>query len=254
MLYLNNVFLPLLKQGKGFFLGGKILCALVILTNYAHGQNTGMVFGPNVVAEETVVDFRIGYDADEDSWVYRNHLQHSFSDSFNLRGIFLHKINSSNKWDFRLFRVEGLWQFLESREAGWDSALRFDLEIAEGDNLPSRIRLAWSGAYDMNNDWRITSNFLTGDEIGPASDSEELFEVRAQISRRLNKKSRLAIDYFGNMNNVKALGDWESHRHQLGPTLNIHPNKTITITAGALFGLSPAASDMEYRLAATYAF
>ena len=190
---------------------------------------------------------RAAYDADNELWVYRNHIQYSFSDSFNLRGIVQYRIDSSNRWDFRYVRFEGLWQFLEDEKAGWDSALRFELEIAEGDNLPSRVRLAWSGAYDIDHYWQIRGNFLTGYEIGPASDPGALFEVRAQVSRRLTQTTRMTFDYFGNMNNTEAFGNWESQRHQLGPTLSVGLSKNIRVIGGALFGISQAAADSEYR-------
>lgn len=237
---------PLFQKiwSKGFF----ILVPLLLLSaSTANAQSTALVFGPEVIAGEGTVDFRLGYDADEDRWIYRNHVQYSFSDSFNLRGLTLHTIDASNSWDFRLFRVEGLWQFLEDEKAGWDSALRFELEVAEGDNLPSRFRLAWSGMYNISKIWQVRGNFLTGYEIGPASAPGALFEVRAQASRKLNNKARLAFDYFGNMNNTEAFGNWESQRHQVGPTLSFVLSRHIQVIGGALFGISQAASDSEYR-------
>ena len=229
--------------------GPFILIALLSIGSVeSRAQNTALVFGPEVIAGEGIVDFRMGYDPNEDRWVYRNHIQYGFSDSFSLRGLTLHTIDSSDRWDFRFFRVEGLWQFLENEKAGWDSALRFELEIAEGDNLPSRVRLAWSGLYDIDRYWQIRGNFLTGYEIGPASDPGALFEVRAQVSRRLTDTARLAFDYFGNMNNTAAFGNWESQRHQLGPMLNVQPSKNIRVIGGALFGISRTAADSEYRV------
>jgi hypothetical protein len=251
MVDFNNSPLLLGQHNRGFFFW-VTLCTFIIGTRYAHCQNTGIVFGPDVVAEEMAVDFRIAYDANEDRWAYRNHLQYGFSDSFSLRGITLHTIDSSSKWNFRFFRIEGLWQFLESEEAGWDSALRFELEIAEGDDLPSKVRIAWTGMHEIDDYWQVRGNILTGYEIGPASDPGAFFEIRAQVSRKLNRTSRLAVDYFGNMNNLEMLGNWESQQHQLGPTLSIRLNETTMITAGALFGLSRAASDAECRITIGY--
>ena len=211
-------------------------------------QSTALVFGPEVIAGEGIIDFRIGYEPDEDHWVYRNHIQYGFSDSFSLRGLTLHTINSSDQWDFRFFRIEGLWQFLEDEKAGWDSALRFELEIAEGDNLPNRVRLAWSGMYDIDQYWQVRGNFFTGYEIGPASDPGALFEIRAQVSRRLTRTTRMTFDYFGNMNNTEAFGNWASQRHQLGSTLSVMLSKNVRVIGGALFGISEAAANSEYRV------
>ncbi len=246
--------LHLREQSRGFFITIITLLFAIVMTPNVHGQNDGLVFGPEVNAREANIDFRTAYNAGEEIWVYRNHVQYSFSDSFNLRGITQHRINSSDQWDFRYFRVEGLWQFLEDETAGWDSALRFELEIAEGDNLPSRVRLAWSGSYDIDDYWQVRGNFLTGYRIGPNSPSGALVEVRSQISRKLNKNFGLAVDYFGNMNDTEAFGNWESQRHQLGPTLSIQCNENISIIAGVLFGISRDASNKEFRLVTGYFF
>ena len=247
----NGVPLFLLRWNRGLFLS---VALLLMSSVVSRAQNTALVFGPEVIAGEGVVDFRMGYDPDENRCVYRNHIQYGFSDSFSLRGLTLHTIDSSGQWDFRFFRIEGLWQFLESEKSGWDSALRFELEIAEGDDLPSRVRLAWSGMYDIDDYWQIRGNFLTGYEIGPASGPGALFEVRAQISRKLTHISRLSLDYFGNMNNTEAFGNWESQRHQVGPTLNVRLNKNIRVVGGMLFGISRTAVNTEYRVVVMHAF
>lgn len=222
-------------------------CLFVVSIAQIHAQNDGLVFGPEVIAKQASIDFRTAYNSDLEAWVYRNHVQYSFTDSFNLRGIVQHKIDASNQWDFRYFRIEGLWQFLEDEKAGWDSALRFELELAEGDNLPSRFRVAWTGAYDINPDWQVRGNFLTGYRIGPDSGPGALIEVRGQVSRRINENVRLAFDYFGNMNDTKSFGNWSSQRHQVGPTLTLRASDKISVTTGALFGISQNASSSEFR-------
>lgn len=246
--------LHLREQSRGFFITLIAFFFISIPVLHVHGQNDGLVFGPEVNDKEANIDLRTAYNADEETWTYRNHIQYSFSDSFNLRGMTQHRINSSGQWDFRYFRVEGLWQFLEDETAGWDSALRFELEVAEGDNLPSRVRLAWTGSYDIDDYWQVRGNFLTGYRIGPESPPGALVEVRSQVSRRLNKNLRLAVDYFGNMNDTEAFGSWESQKHQLGPTLNIRCNEHISIVAGLLFGISRDASNKEFRLVTGYFF
>ena len=50
------------------------------------------------------------------------------------------------------------------------------------------------------------------------------------------------------MNNTEAFGNWESQRHQLGPTLNARLGKTVRVIGGALFGISRTAVNTEYRV------
>ena len=223
------------------------ICFAVLGRAHVYGQNDGLVFTPEVIAGQALIDARAAYNADDETWVYRNHIQYSFSDSFNLRGVVQYRIDSSNRWDFRYVRFEGLWQFLEDETAGWDSALRFELEIAEGDDLPSRVRLAWSGSFDINECLQVRGNVLTGYRIGPDSEPGVLLEVRAQVNRRITRKVRVALDYFGNMNDTETLVNWESQRHQIGPTLGIKLSKNVQVGGGVLFGISPAAANHEYR-------
>ena len=249
----NAILLYLQKQSRDFQFT-IITCLVGALVSNIYGQSAGSVFGPEVNAKEVSVDFRTAYNADDETWVYRNQIRYSFTDSFSLRGVAQQRIDSSGRWDFRYFRIDGLWQFLEDEKAGWDSALRFELQIAEGDNLPSRVRFAWTGSYDIDDCWQVRGNFLTGYRIGPASDPGALVEVRSQIGRRLGKNFKLSFDYFGDMNDTEAFGNWESQRHRVGPTLNARFNRTISITVGALFGVSRDASNKEYRLITGYFF
>ena len=253
MLTLAQSPLFLQKQTRGFFFW-IVACLVGSAMPDAYGQNDGMVFSPEVVAGQTSLDFRTAYNPDEATWVYRNHIQYGFSDSFNLRAATQHRIDSSGKWDFRFFRAQALWQFLEDEKAGWDSALRFEFQIGEGDDAPSGVRVAWTGAYDIDENWQIRGNFLTGYRTFPDSDPGALLEVRGQISRRLNRTFRLSLDYFGNMNDTKTFGNWDSQNHQTGPTLRVRFNESVTITVGALFGISRAASSKEFRIVTGFFF
>ena len=71
------------------------------------------------------------------------------------------KSDDVERVDFRYFRLEGQYQFPEDGKAGFDSALRAELQIADGDDPASRVRLCWTNKYDINDDWQIRGIFIT---------------------------------------------------------------------------------------------
>ena len=95
---------------------------------------------------------------------------------------------------------------------------------------------------------------ITGHEFGAESDGGYLLEARAQISRRLSDRIRLAVDYYGDFNHTEAIGSFDEQEHQLGPLLKWNLRERFTANLGILFGVSDAAADREFRLFLTQAF
>lgn len=225
----------------------------LMLASIASGQNTGTVFSPDVEADTRGVDVRFAYDGDADSLAQRVHYQHSFSDAFRLRGVAAYNSDSSTNFDYRYFRLEGQYQFLEDDQAPFDSAVRAELQFADGDNLPSRVRFGWSNKMDLNKLWQIRGILLTGHRFGPESSGGYLLGARAQLSRKLNDSVTLAVDYYGDFNDTNEVGSFEEQAHQLGPMVKFDLSDRLGGMAGVLFGVSDAAADSEFRLFLNYA-
>ncbi|MEM0897226.1 MAG: transporter [Verrucomicrobiota bacterium] len=220
----------------------------------AQAQNTSSVFSPDVTKGKSAIEYRSAFDPDNDAFVHRLHYQYAFTDSWRLRIIGLQDGDDSDAFAYRYTRLEAMWQFLEDEDFGWDSALRFELQIAEDDSPPSRFRVAWSGKVDLDDHWQLRGNFLTGHEFGEESDDGYLLESRAQISRKITDKWRLAVDYYGDMNDTENFGSFDEQEHQLGPLLKFKTGGRLSGQFGALFGISEAAADTELRLHLTYSF
>ena len=218
------------------------------------GINTSSVFSADVKKGDPSMEYRSGYDPDSNDFAHRIHYQYGFSESWRMRLILLQSKNALDDLEFRYARWEGQWQFLEDEEAGWDSALRFEVQLADFDDVPSRVRVAWTGKKDLNEDWQVRGNFLTGHQFGEKSNDGFLLESRAQISRKLNNQWRFAIDYYGDMNTTKDIGSFDDQEHQLGPLLKFSFNDGFTGNFGALYGISDGAPDKEYRFTLIYGF
>ncbi len=223
-----------------------IIAALSLPGGMLIGQNTSSVFSPDVTRGKNAIEYRAAYDSDAEAFSHRLHYQYGFTDAWRGRVILTQFDRPSQNLELRYIRFEGLWQFLEDGEAGWDSALRFELQLTEGDNPPHRARIAWSGKKDLNEKWQIRGNFLTGRQFGNESKKGWLLESRAQITRKLNPNWSLAVDYFGDMNDTDEFGAFKDQEHQLGPLLKFKAGGASGLF-GPLFGVSSSAPDLELR-------
>ena len=212
------------------------------------GQNTSTVFSPDVTQGASVVEYRLAFNPDNDGTAHRIHVQHGFTDSWRMRLIAAFRGSESNDTEFRYVRWEGLWQFLEDEDAGWDSALRFELQLADGDDRPSRVRVAWTGKVDLSDTWQLRGNFLTGHQFGAESSGGYLLEGRAQLTRKVSDTWRVGFDWYGDFNDTDDIGSWDEQEHQFGPIFKYRLGSDWSGFINGLWGLSDSASDFEGRI------
>jgi len=220
----------------------------------AKAVNTSTVFSPDVTAGKSQTEYRFGFDTDADAYAHRWHLQHGFSDSLRMRLIFLGSGDDNTSFEFRYIRWEGMWQLLEDQEAGWDSALRFEIQVADGDDTPGRIRLAWSGKWQLADDWQVRTNLLTGHQIGENAGDGFLLEARFQLGYALTDQLDFAVDLYSDLNDTDDMGSFDEQEHQIGPLLKFDLGDNLGGQTGFLFGLSKATPDLEFRIHLGYTF
>lgn len=224
--------------------------AIGLLAMPAQATNTSSVFSPDVKAGEKALEYRFSFVPDDrgDAFAHRLHYQHAFSESFRLRLIALTADPGIGGWEYRYSRLEAQWQFLEDEEAGWDSALRGELQIADGDDLPSRVRLAWTGKWNLDSGWEFRANFLTGHQFGPGSNDGFLLEARAQVTYPILDRWRLGIEAYNDFNNTEAIGSFNDQEHQVGPILKGKIGENWSVATSLLFGVTGETDDADFRV------
>lgn len=230
-----------------------LLVAAVPLPGLA---NTTTVFSPDVKADTRAWEYRSSYfpsDGDEPKrFAHRLHYQQAIDDTWRVRLIGQQRSIDGESLDYRYTRLEVQQQYLESEVAGWDAALRYELQISDEDDSPDRVRIAWTGKRDLDSGWQLRGNFLTGREFGNNDRGGLLLEFRAQATQVVGD-ARLGLELFSDMNRTTDVGDFDDQEHQLGPIAKFSL-AGMKVNAGYLYGISDSAQDHNFRLIFTYNF
>ena len=152
--------------------------------------------------------------------------------------------------EYQYTRLEVQMQYREDEVAGYDAALRYELQISDTSSRPDRFRLVWTGKKDLQSQWQLRGNLLLGREFGDSSRGGILVETRLQATYPV-PGGRLGLESFSDFNRTTDVGDFDDQEHQLGPIYkaSIGPLK---VNAGFLWGLSDSAPDHNARLILTW--
>lgn len=249
---MNIIQFPFSALRRNHFVTSLIFFSFSITT---YGQNLSNVFSPDVKPGSQAFEWRVGYNPDTERYATRAHYQYGFSESLRMRIISSLRGSDSEDLELRYWRLETQWQFREDQlHGGWDSAVRLEIQVAEGDNLPSRLRLGWTNKWRISDELEFRFIPMIARQIGPQSGNDYLLETRARLAYRLNEKTKLSFDLFSDFNTADSIGSFSEQEHQLGPLLQIDLNDDFTLNAGPLFGLTNISPDAEYRVHLIYGF
>ncbi len=226
-----------------------LLGAMVFWAGAIHANNTSGVFTPDVQQGSADFEYRLSIVPDErgDAVAHRLHFQQALNGSWRYRLIGLVADDGESGYEFSFARFEVQWQFLENETAGWDSALRFEFQIANPDDPPSRARVGWTGKWDLGSEWQFRLNALTGHEFGPDSDDGFLLGGRLQLTRSIAKGWRAGVELFSDLNNRDAIGAFNDQEHQIGPVIKWRSGDW-NVLGSVLFGVSEETDDVDIRL------
>jgi len=232
-------------------------CGLLLSAAAVRANNTTTVFSPEVKAGSSAFEYRFSFvpeDGVGDSFAHRFHYQRAINDTFRWRLIGLIGDSGPDQLEYRYARFELQHQFIESEDWGWDSAFRYELQIADGDDEPSRARLAWTSKWNWDSGWEARFNLLTGRQFGPYASEGWLLETRAQVTYPIAENWRLGVEMFNDFNDSDDFGGYSEQEHTIGPVLKGSIGDDWKVLAGVVFGVSSSADDSDFRLILTKSF
>jgi len=214
----------------------------------ATALNTTSVFSPDIRADSQSAQYRLSAvpQSGDDAFAHRLHFQRAWSDVWRWRFMGLFADSGPDEVEFRYVRLELQNQLLSDETGNWDAAVRYELQVADNDDRPSRVRVAFTAKRDLDAYWQVRGNFLTGRQFGAESGDGLLLETRAQITRAVGDL-RLGIETFNDFNDTQDTGSFDEQEHQLGPVLKGSFTKEWKFLFSTLFGVSQAADDVDIR-------
>lgn len=224
---------------------------LLFLIPTAQAQNTGGVFGPDVAPGSQALEWRTtvapGSDGRSDRVASRLHYQRSATDDLRLRAVLqgADEPAADSDFDFDFLQLEAQWQFREDEESGWDSALRLDLQIAEG--RANLLGLNWTSDIPLGGVWRARGILMTAVQLGPQRGDGLFLQTRASISYGLGNGTRLEVQSFNIYGSTKGFGDFNDQNHAVGPAVAGKFGRRWSYEASVLFGVTDATADADFR-------
>ena len=209
---------------------------------------TSSVFGPGVDAGERAIEYRLSYAAEEESFDQRLHYQQALRPDLRARLIAAQRRRGAGDLELAYWRVETQWQYLRGSGSGWAAAVRGEVQIAEGDDGPHRLRIGWTGSRALSARWQQRVNLLAGREIGGGRASGIAIELRAQTTYTVSDGGRLGLELFSDLNTTTDLGGFDDQEHQLGPIFKQKIGERWAVSTSVLVGVSDAAPDLAWRL------
>ncbi len=232
-----------------------LAAGLLACVGTAAAQNSASIPSASVKKGEIFLEYRASYGAndqgDADPFTHRIHFNYAPTNNIRLMAFIEQRKIGDGPLRTRRFSPNVFTQLVETKV--WDLGLRWQGDIPLQDGLPGRARLGLLNTVRAD-DWEFRSNIYLGKEIGANAAGGLVFETREELMLRVAPKIGVGVQVFNNFLTTRNFGDFNTQRHQAGPFLRATLGKRIRIEAGALVGLSGAATDAEFRLFAGYSF
>ncbi|WP_411820096.1 hypothetical protein ABFZ85_01090 [Hyphococcus formosus] len=214
----------------------------------AFAQNTSGVSNPNITEGRRDFGYRLSVEptGGSDDFAHRFDYGHSFSDRTRMKFVVTQN-NKNGDIKIRHFQTEAQYQFRKVQE-GWNSAVQVQGRIPTADNVSGRARFAWLNSIDLSPRVELRANVYAAKEVGDLAKKGIRLETRSELTVSDVRQMRVGVQMFNRYNTTAAFGDFNDQSHQVGPIVRGRIANDLSYGVGALFGISRAASDAEFRI------
>lgn len=225
-----------------------ILAIFLMSAGMAQAQNTRGTHSPVVKPDDKSAQYRIAIDTDNDTFAQRLHFQQSINDQLRWRAILQTRETSNSDVDIDYLRAELLWQLTQDDSQDYQTGLRFDFRVRQGEDRPALFAVNWTNSWKIGNGWDIRAIAIGGLEIGDGRDDGILLETRARLNKKLSGKTSIGLEMFNDIGTTSDIPDFDDQEHQIGPYISQKVTPSTTLRLGTLFGVTENSSDMDLRI------
>lgn len=226
---------------------GACLCAFILFSyGSALAQGTGTVASPVIKPGSSVsVAAAMAFEDDSEGFAHRMDYRRTVADGWRL-GAILFFNDRGGDYRYRRLAAEVMYQFASS-ETGWNSAVQVRVRVADGNDGPGRVRVAWLNRWRPVNGPELRLIGLAAQEIGDDRSDGVALETRGEATWRLGSDLRAGAQIFNRYNTTEAFGSFETQRHSIGGVVKGSLSEKISYRVNVLGGVSQAAPDFEVR-------
>ncbi len=239
---------------KKYITGLTILTMLVSTSSLA---SVSSVSGADVKKGEGKIVARTAFAEDnnksEDNRLYTRYgIAYGITESIGIELVAnqLNKPNDSYEHENTSFRLN--YQYLENEDAGVDAAVRFSYDLDDNDKGADEIEIRFMNSYKTEEGYKLTSNAIFENEVGPKAISGLQFEARWQATKEfdigLDKPIQAGIEMFNDFKNLRNVDDEWDQDHEIGPVIKGNITEDLTYQTGILFGMGDDSPRASYRL------
>lgn len=235
------------SQSRHFQLGACLF--LVFLSSYgsAAGQGTGTVASPVIKPGSSIsLAAAAAFEDDAEGFAHRMDYRRSVSDRWRV-GAILFFNDRGGDYRYRRLAAEAMYQFASS-ETGWNSAIQIRARVADGNDGPGRVRVAWLNRWRTVNGPELRLIGLASQEVGDGRSDGLALETRGEATWRFGSDVRAGAQVFNRYNTTEAFGSFATQRHSIGGVVKGSISEKLSYRVNVLGGLSKAAPDVEVRL------
>jgi hypothetical protein len=223
----------------------------------ANAQSLSSVSGAEVKSGAEF-EYRAGYALEDDghpeNFAQRFHLQYGFENGWRGRVIVLQSEHNGQALQTRSVSLEIQKQFLEPKNTnGWASAFRVEGQIPTQE-APGKAKVSWLNSYDLDERWQLRGNIYFNHSFGDNAVDGVSIETREEATYKLPCAVKIGVQVFNFYNTTAHFGSFDEQKHQIGPVVKGKIGKHVKYEASTLFGVSRAASDVDFRLFLAYHF
>ena len=182
----------------------------------------------------------------DEGFAHRMSYRRAISDRWRLGAIVFFN-DRGGDYRYRRLAAEAMYQFASS-DTGWNSAIQVRGRLADGNDGPGRVRVAWLNRWRPINGPEVRMIALAARDFGENPGDGLALETRGEATWRIGADVSVGAQVFNRYNTTAAFGSFQTQRHSIGGVIKGPLTDRISYRVNALGGLSDAAPDLELRV------
>ncbi len=201
------------------------------------------------------MEYRTGIDfADEENRQNISeylHAEYGMNEMLALRLAGSGRKQGNSDMEYTASQADARLQLFEDEAAGFDGALRFSYQLADGDDRPDTFGVAWLAEHRLG-EFTLTYNVTLSRQLREDRLGGLLGDARWQVTAPLPESDmKLGIEGFHNLGRIDAHADGQ---HRFGPVLKGKLTETTGFQIGYLTAISEAAPEQAVKLFLNWEF